>query len=175
MAGYISVVADSGNPQAPAAGEATVQFNTTQNRLKVNYAGQLFDAGTLSNTPGIAKTIVDGSATSLFEVVCTTGQMVGGTFSFLVRASDGTEFQADAGFASYSAVNKAGTITRAVTYVAANEAKSVTGASTLTLAFTMTDDTNKATVKVQPTGSLTETTYTIEVVVTAIRGAVTIL
>lgn len=121
-----------------------------------------------------AKTIVDGSATSLFEVAVTAGQMVGGTFSFLIRASDATDHQAIAGYASYAAVNKAGTTTRTVTYDAANEAKAVS-AGTLTLSFTATDDTNKTTIKLQPTGSLTETTYTIEYTIFPIRGTVTIL
>lgn len=155
--------------------EATVAWDTTHNALKVFDGTKVFDGmRNLANASGATKTIVDGSPTSLFEVVCATGEMVGGTFTFLVRAADGTDFQADAGFASYAAVSKAGTITRTVTYVAANEAKAVS-AGTITLAFTMTDDTGKATVKVQPTGSLTETTYTIEIIVTPIRGAVTIL
>jgi hypothetical protein len=122
-----------------------------------------------------AKTIVDGSATSLFEVAVTAGNMIGGTFSFLVRASDATDFQAIAAYGSYSAENKAGTTVGAITYATANEAKSVS-AGTLTLAFTMTDGTNKAVFKLQPTGSLTETTpYTIEYTLFPIRGVVTIL
>ena len=100
------------------------------------------------------KTIVDGSPTNLFEVAIPVGEMVGGSGTFLVRASDGTEFQADAGIFTFSGVNKAGTVTGAVTYVAANEAKTVTGASTLTLAFTVLAGTGKMTIRVQPTGSL---------------------
>lgn len=122
----------------------------------------------------VPKTIVDGSATSLFDVACAAAAMVGGVIHFLVRASDGTDHQALAGIATYSAVNKAGTHTATITYVTGNEAKAVS-AGTLTLAFTIVTGTNKVTVKVQPTGSLTETTYTIEYNVTPIRGAVTIL
>lgn len=164
----------------PNGGDATTRqatwgWDTTANALRLYDGTKLYEIGrNLTNGTGNPKTIVDGSATSLFEVVCATGEMVGGTFTFLVRASDGTDFQADAGIATYAAVSKAGTITRTVTYVAANEAKAVS-AGTITLAFTMTDDTGKTTVKVQPTGSLTETTYTIEYIVTPIRGAVTIL
>lgn len=121
-----------------------------------------------------AKTIVDGSATSLFEIACTAAQMVGGHIDFLVRASDGADHQAIAGRAVFSAVNKAGTITATITYTTAPEAKAVSS-GTLTLSFTIVDSTNKATVKVQPTGSLTETTYTIEYNVQPIRGTVTIL
>jgi hypothetical protein len=125
--------------------------------------------------PSAAKTIVDGSATSLFDVTCATGTMSGGTFHFLVRASDGTDFQAIAAYGAYSCVNKAGTVTATVTYATANEAKAVS-AGTLTLSFTNVAGTGKSTVKLQPTGSLTETTpYTIEYTVFPIRGAITLL
>lgn len=121
------------------------------------------------------KTIVDGSATSLFDVAVPSGDRSGGVVFFLVEATDGTDHQADSAFASYSAVNKAGTVTAAVTYATANEAKSVS-AGTLTLAFTNVAGTAKCTVKLQPTGSLTETApYRIVYFVLPIRGAVTIL
>lgn len=123
---------------------------------------------------GVAKTIVDGSATSLFEVTCTAAQMVGGLVVFLIRASDATDHQAISGIMTYSAVNKAGTITADETYATANEAKAVS-AGTLTLAWTVVDSTNKITVKLQPTGSLTETTYEVMYTIIPIVGAVTIL
>lgn len=123
---------------------------------------------------GAAKTIVDGSATSLFDVACAAGAVAGGTIHFLVRASDGTDHQVISGLATYGCVNKAGTLTLTITYVTANEAKAVSS-GTLTLAFTFVTGASKGTVKVQPTGSLTETTYTIEYNVHPIRGAVTIL
>lgn len=122
-----------------------------------------------------AKTIVDGSATSLFDISCTASTMSGGFVDFLVRASDGTDFQAIAGRAAFACVNKAATITGTVTYTTAPEAK-IVSSGTLTLAFTIVAGTNKMTVKVQPTGSLTETTpYTIEYNVQPIRGTVTIV
>lgn len=121
-----------------------------------------------------AKTIVDGSATSLFDVACPASAMSGGFIDFLVRAGDGTDFQALAGRAAYACVNKAATLTGTITYTTAPEAKAVS-AGTLTLSFTIVTGTNKMTVKVQPTGSLTETLYTIEYNVQPIRGAVTIL
>lgn len=121
-----------------------------------------------------AKTIVDGSATSLFSVAIAANTVIGGHVDFLVRASDGTDYQAIAGRAVYSAVNKAGTTTGTITYTTAPEAKAVSS-GTLTLAFTMVDSTNVATYKLQPTGSLTETTpYTIEYSIYPIRGVVTI-
>lgn len=123
-----------------------------------------------------AKTIVDGSATSLFSVAVPALSGIGGMFVFLVRASDGTEFQADAGIVTYSAETKATVVVGTITYVAANEAKAVSS-GTITLSFTAdVSVANVVTYKVQPTGSLTETTpYTIEYTVFPIRGVVTIL
>lgn len=123
-----------------------------------------------------AKTIVDGAATSLFSVAVAAGTMIGGVGHFLVRASDGTDHQADAGIFTFSAEAKATVVVGAITYVAANEAKSVS-AGTLTLAFTAdVSVANVVTYKLQPTGSLTETTpYTVEYTLFPIRGVVTIL
>lgn len=121
-----------------------------------------------------AKTIADGAATSLADIACPSGSSCGGTLFFLVQASDGTDFQAISGIATYAAVNKAGTLTLTITYVAANEAKAVSS-GTLTLAWTFVTGTAKGTIKLQPTGSLTETSYTVSYTVVPIVGAVTIL
>lgn len=121
-----------------------------------------------------AKTIVDGSATSLFEVAIAAAGYAAGTVHFAVFDSDATDHQVISGILTYSGVNKAGTLTKTATYVAANEAKSVSS-GTLTLSFTTTDDTNKMTVKLQPTGSLTETIYTIFYTVFPLVGTVVIL
>ena len=121
-----------------------------------------------------AKTITDGAATSLFSVALTAGNVCGGVVHFMVHATDATDHQVIAGVATYSAENKAGTIVGNLTYDSANESKSVSS-GTLTLSFTDTDDTNVATFKLQPTGSLTETTYTVTYSVFPLRGAVTIL
>lgn len=123
-----------------------------------------------------AKTIVDGSATALFSVAVPALGGIGGFVTFIVRASDGTDIQADAGILNYAAVAKLTTVTGTITYVAANEAKAVSS-GTLTLAFTAdVSVANVVTYKLQPTGSLTETTpYTIEYTVFPTRGVVTIL
>lgn len=143
-----------------------------------NYAASKLTAAdgsvrTIYNTA--AKTIADASATALFSVTVPAGAMVGGSATFLVRASDGTDQQAIAGLFTYSAEAKLTVVVGAITYVAANEAKSVS-AGTLTLAFTAdVSVANVVTFKLQPTGSLTETTYTIEYTLVPIRGTVTIL
>lgn len=121
-----------------------------------------------------AKTIVDGSATSLFEVAVAAGASIGGLVHYHVFASDATNHQAMSGIVSYSAVNKAGTTTTAITNATTNDAKAVSS-GTLTLAWTAVDSTNKVTVKLQPTGSLTETTYNVTYTVYPIKGTVTLL
>jgi hypothetical protein len=127
-------------------------------------------------TTGFGKGIADGVATGLFEVAVPSAEAVGGSCSFLVRAADGTDLQALAGWLTYAAVNKAGgVVTGTVTYVVANQALAVSIASTLTLAFTVLVGVNKMTIRVQPTGSLVETVFTCEFTVMPIRGAITVL
>lgn len=174
-----------------SAGSAPIYVDSDDNKVKLIPAGTgtsevvLADGSTgLTDNGGTvkllpnsaAKTIVDGSATAMFSVAVANLTGIGGMGVFLVRASDGTDFQADAGIFTYSAEAKAGTVVGAITYVAANEAKSVS-AGTLTLAFTAdVSVANVVTYKVQPTGSLTETTpYTIEYTLFPVRGVVTIL
>jgi hypothetical protein len=151
---------------------ATLKATTLANLgLTGESTGQIQDSNSQVrfNANPTAKTIVDGSATALFSVAVPALSGIGGMFNFLVRASDGTEFQADAGIATYSAVAKATVVTGTITYVAANEAKAVSS-GTLTLAFTA--DATVANVVT----SLTETTpYTIEYNLFPVRGAVTIL
>lgn len=122
-----------------------------------------------------AKTIVDGSATALFSVPVPAAGGIGGMGVFVVRVGDGTDSQCDAGIFTYSAEAKLTVVVGAITYATANEAKSVS-AGTLTLAFTAdVSVANVVTYKLQPTGSLTETLYTIEYTLFPVRGAVTIL
>lgn len=123
---------------------------------------------------GSTKTIVDGSATSLFDVACLAGAGAGGLIRYNVFASDGTDHQSLSGLVTYAMVNKAGTNTLTITEVAANQAKAVS-AGTLTLAWTFVTGTNKGTVKLQPTGSLTETIYRVIFNIDPIVGAVTLL
>ncbi len=125
---------------------------------------------------GVFKTIADGGPVALFEVACPDSGMVGGSIVYLVRASDGVDFQAYSGIATYAAVSKAGTTTAVITDVGANAAYAESApASTLTLAFTGADGADKATFSVEPTGSLVETVYDITYTVIPLAGTVTIL
>lgn len=182
------IPAGSGTTEVQIIDAATAQTITgaktfaspvlTSPTLTTPVVGTFVDSGATNRAifNATAKTIVDGSATSLFSVACPALSGIGGAGFFLVRASDGTEFQADAGMFTYSAEAKTTVVVGTITYVAANEAKAVSS-GTLTLAFTAdVSVANVVTYKVQPTGSLTETTpYTIEYTLFPIRGAVTIL
>lgn len=120
-------------------------------------------------------TIVDGSATPLADIACVASAMVGGVIHYLVRATDGTDYQALAGMVTYSCVNKAATITGTITELATTQAKTVSS-GTLTLSWTIVAGTNKMTIKLTPTGSLTETApYDVTFTITPFIGAATIL
>lgn len=155
--------------------------NNQVTKAAVTYEGNLQLDGKIQDSAGVgrvvlssAKTIVDGAATTLFTVPIAAGASVGGTVSFHAFASDGTDHQAIQGILNYASVNKAGTLTNTITYVTANEAKAVS-AGTITLSFTAAEDTaDVLSIKVQPTGSLTETSYNITFTVLPAKGEVTL-
>lgn len=178
-------------PNATAkANAAPIIVDSDDNKIKIIPAGSGTTEVTLADsTNGLqdangqvrvypnptTKTIVDGSATSLFDYAVASGAASAGVCFYQVFASDGTDHQTMGGMISYSAVNKAGTVTAsAIGYATGNDSKSVSS-GTLTLAWTNVAGTLKATVKLQPTGSLTETTYWVSYTVFPISGAVTIL
>jgi hypothetical protein len=151
--------------------------NSGVRKFSVSGNGELADSRGFARVilNPVAKNIVDGSPTTLFTVPVAPSSGVGGIIHFQVYAADATDFQMITGIATYSSVNKAGTLTNAITYATANEAK-VLSSGTLTLAFTMAEDTPDVVfIKVQPTGSLTETTYNITYTVFPLRGVVTIV
>lgn len=160
----------------PATGELLNVRNNSVKKFSIDGSGYVLDsAGVQRFVPNsTAKTIVDGAATTLFTVPVAQSSLVGGVIHFQVYASDATDFQVITGIATYSSVNKAGTLTNTITYATANEAKAVSS-GTLTLAFTMAEDTaDIVSIKLQPTGSLTETTYNVTYSVFPLRGNVTI-
>jgi len=169
----------SGTTEKQAADTTSVQTFTNKTLTTPVISAPTFnDANGIQRiiANAVAKTIVDGAATALFSVAVPALDAIGGMVAFVVRASDGTEFQVIAGILTYSAETKATVVVGTITYVAANEAKAVSS-GTLTLAFTAdVSVANVVTYKVQPTGSLTETApYTIEYTVLPVRGVVTIL
>lgn len=108
---------------------------------------------------GLVKTLTD-AATNLFEVTLGAGQMAGGTVIWTIIASNGTDHQAYSGIATYAVVNKAGAYTTQITHNTGNDSKAVSS-GTLTATWSVLNGANKVTIRVTPTGSLTETTYQI--------------
>lgn len=168
---------------SPTTKKAFIFQNNDNEVFSITAGGAVRPAAPLQDTAGVSrlvfkatgKTIVDGAATTLFTVPIAQGSAIGGTLDFSVFASDGTDLQTISGIATYASVNKAGTLTSTITYVTANEAKAVS-AGTLTLAFTAAEDTADVfSLKLQPTGSLTETTYNVIFTVTPLRGEVTLV
>lgn len=139
--------------------------------LDSNLAGVQLTPVIASSTP---ITIVDGSATSLFTALLPSNGRCGGAFFYTIEASDGTDYQAMTGMVTYAAVSKATVQTLTITSAAANDAKALSS-GTLTVSFTIVAGTGLCTIKVTPTGSLTETTYTITLTVMPTVGAVTML
>ena len=96
-----------------------------------------------------------GAALSLFEVALPTLKGAAGTLSYECFAADATDVQVRRGTASWSCVNKAGSYTSSVTIDA--EAVSAS-AGTLTATLAWSNGTNKITMQITPTTSLTATT-----------------
>lgn len=115
------------------------------------------------------KTIAD-TGTSLLDIALAAGAMAALTIEYGIRCSDGTDMQAIAGTVNVAAVNKAGSYT--FTATDSDACLAASGASTLTLAWAKVDGTNKITLKLTPTSSLTPTTYDITLKITNHTGTV---
>lgn len=155
--------------------------STGTGRTNVRLQGYSRGASGTSDNTAVDRLIIPGAvtltdaATSMFEVALASGAMCGGYFSWTIRASNGTDHQAYSGITTYSAVNKATVYTTAVTSDAANDAKSVS-TGTLTVVFSILTGASKITLQCTPTGSLTETTYTLNyTLVNNSPAAITIL
>jgi hypothetical protein len=102
------------------------------------------------------KVLTSASAISLFEVALPALAMCGGAIQATIVCTNGTDMQAFTQSVTYSAVNKAGVYTKSITATTGD--KSVTGASTLTTVWSILDGTNKVTIQVAATTSLTPST-----------------
>lgn len=181
VGGDLAVVGEVAGGTLAVSGAAATGALTVTGAASVSTTLQI-TGGAIKDTAGLsrivfapAKTIVDGAATALFRCPIAAGASIGGTINFHVFATDATDHQAISGIATFSSVNKAGTLTSTITYVTANEAKSVSS-GTLTLAFTMAETVaDHAYVLLQPTGSLTETAYTVTYNLSMQKGAAEIL
>lgn len=100
-------------------------------------------------------TLTNSSANNVVDVALPTLTGTAGMIRYEVYATDGTDVQVRRGSMQYSAVNKSGTYTSETAVTA--EAASCS-AGTLTATWGIANGTNKITVQVTPTSSLTTTT-----------------
>jgi hypothetical protein len=119
---------------------------------------------------GEPKTLVDATATSLFEVALPTLTMAGGKIEVTVNVTDGTDMQSFSQTILWSAVNKAGVYTTDIDVVPTDlvtglGAKSLS-AGTLTTTWTVLTGTNKVTIQVASDTSLTATSHTATYILT---------
>ena len=102
------------------------------------------------------------AATTLFKFDLASNTGAGGIIFWSLFATDGTDHQRLTGISTFSAVSKAGTVTATVVNDTDNDAKAASGGSTITTTWTIAGTGGVVTVTVEPTGSLTETTYYID-------------
>lgn len=116
------------------------------------------------------------TATTIMNIACASGKWVGGQFTCTVNADDGTNFQALTSEIRFSAVNKAGTITAAITPSDGTAAPSIVASSSGTLTpvtYTIVVNGNSVDIKVAATSSLSETTLNATYVITALNSNTT--
>jgi hypothetical protein len=105
--------------------------------------------------------------TTVFSITVEPGEMVSGRVLYGIRASDTTDHQALAGTLLFAIVNKGGTFTTNPTSTPSAPDLEIYAASsgTLSTVWSITTSGTVATLKVTPTGSLTEQLYGLEYIV----------
>lgn len=99
-------------------------------------------------------TLTESSATSVVTIPVAASKVVGGKLIYTVSANDGTDFQSTTGEVIFSAVDKAGTVTTAITASAETSAAS---AGTLTSTWTAVASTTNVILKCNAVSSLSQT------------------
>ena len=127
----------------------------------ITQSGMTGSSGSTENTPQervrIAAKYTDlteSTATSIASIACASGKITGGTAVVTVWANDGTDYQSITSTVRFDAVNKAGTVTAAITQTD-NTAAVSTG--TLTVTYTAVASGNNVLIKANATSSLTQT------------------
>ena len=106
-------------------------------------------------------TLTDGVATTVVTIELPTTTRCGGTITYTIEASDGTDFQSLSGQVRYAAVNKAGVYTTQITEEVVQAAVQ-SAVSTLTDTWTITTGTNLINIQLNADSSLTTTTLRVQ-------------
>lgn len=160
-------------PKGSGVVDLSVNTDSTAVGVKVTKLVDTNSVNRLVPNP-TAKTITDTGATALFDVACASNTVASGSLFYSIFATDSTDFQCQNGLVQYAMVNKGGSFTTSIVEDSTAFASALS-TGTLTRAWTIATATGKGTVSLQPTGSLTETTFNIMYTVVPNRGAVTIL
>lgn len=126
--------------------------------------GQTGVASTLLNrmiVNSVAKSLTSTVASGLIRISLASGTMAGGRIKWVIRATDGVDFQSISGLTTFAGVNKAGVITSTATNNATNDALAVS-AGTLTTAWSTSAGAGTVDIQVTATTSLTTTTFDIQ-------------
>lgn len=99
-------------------------------------------------------TLTESTATSVVTIPVAASKIVGGRLTYTVSANDGTDFQSTTGEITFSAVDKAGTVTTAI---AASAETSAASAGTLSSTWTAVASTTNVILKCNAVSSLTQT------------------
>lgn len=99
------------------------------------------------------KVLTSTAALSLVDIALPTLAMCGGQIEATIVCTDGTEMQSLTQIITFASVNKGGVYTDSITATTGD--KTVTGGSTLTSAWSILDGTNKVTIQLTATTSLT--------------------
>lgn len=102
----------------------------------------------------VARSLTNDTATGITEIALTAGSFACGVLQYAIIVTNGTDHQALSGIISWSAVNKAGSYTATVNNNTSNEAKALSS-GTLTTVWDVLTGTNKVTLRVKATSSLT--------------------
>lgn len=164
------------SPTAAASGVAGSQFSCGFSAINdqsanacigfsnvfTTWAGVMLDANQQIHADTV--TITDNVATDILDIALAAGQMIGGKLVYTITATDGTDHQSKSGSCTFSAVNKAGTITCAI-----GEAETPTDAlsgGTLDDTWAIADTTNKVTIRLTSNTSLTPTAMSVRYTLT---------
>lgn len=149
-----------------AGGESTGTANGGTVNIKVSNSGasgssvnSLIDRQVI----GAKKALTSGSATGLVDIALPTLTATGGVLKVTIVAINATDIQQRTQVVQFGGVNKAGTYTTNATVISENASLST---GTLTGAWTVVNGTNKVTLTLNATSSITPTTlyvtYSIE-------------
>lgn len=105
-----------------------------------------------------AVTLTESTATTVANVAIASGQYCGIRVHATTFASDATDHQATTDYVNISAVNKAGTVTAAISTPGAETTSSAVSAGTLANTWTAVANGDSVDIKVSSVSSLTQTT-----------------